>query len=313
MNLRTIRINDHIREMTNVFRHTMPKNIIFKLDLTEDDVMARIPPSQFDQILLNLALNSRDAMSEGGEIAISSSVVHHDSIEAVSLPELKPGIYVHVAVHDQGSGISPEILPKIFDPFFTTKKIGKGSGLGLSIVKTIVAEHNGHIQVESEKGKGTLVSFYLPAQMGTGADKKRKHVQEDRKQLSGTETILLADDEAVLTRCLARLFTRFGYQVVVADDGSKAFDLFNNSHSKIDLVVLDNEMPGLSGKQCMKKLLELAPRTRVILMSAHAMDKMSFDPIRDGAKAFLQKPFDIMDALKVVRRVLEETAISSPP
>ncbi len=307
-----VNLNEQIRQMFKLFCRTIPKHIDIELNLSEQEVIAHIDPAQFEQVLLNLVLNARDAMPNGGRLQINSSVTEWNDFNTSPIPNAKPGAYVCLTVTDHGTGIPPEALSKIFEPFYTTKKRGKGAGLGLSVVQAIILQHHGYVHVESRLGEGTTVFCYLPAQRMT---KNRKALPVEKEEIKGgPETILLVDDQQSVLKFTARFLERYGYNVLKAEDGTAALDLYRQNKDAVRLVLLDFAMPGISGRQCMEELHRMDPDLPVVMMSGYVMEPGEWHPLQGGAKAFLQKPFDISYALKVIRQVLDsKPAPAQPP
>ena len=298
-----VNFNEQIRQMFKLFCRTIPKNIDIELNLSEQEVIAHIDPAQFEQVLLNLVLNARDAMPDGGRLQINSSVIEWNDFNTSPVPNAKPGAYACFTVTDHGTGIPPEALLRIFEPFYTTKKRGKGAGLGLSVVQAIILQHHGYVHVESQIDKGTTVFCYLPAQRMT---KNRKVLAEDKEDVKGgPETILLVDDQQSVLKFSARFLERYGYSVLKAESGMVALDLYRRHKDTVSLVLLDFAMPGMSGRQCMEELHRMDPSLSVVMMSGYVMEPGEWHPLQGGASAFLQKPFDIRYALKVIRQVLD--------
>ena len=298
-----VNLNEQIRQMFKLFCRTIPKNIDIELNLSEQEVIAHIDPAQFEQILLNLVLNARDAMPNGGRLQINSSVIEWNDFNTSPVPNAKPGAYACLTVTDHGTGIPPEALSRIFEPFYTTKKSGKGAGLGLSVVQAIVLQHHGYAHVESQVGQGTTVFCYLPAQRMTKKTRALPAATGDVK--GGPETILLVDDQLSVLKFTARFLERFGYNVLKAENGTSALDLYRRHRDSVHLVLLDFAMPGMSGRQCMEELHRMDPALKVVMMSGYVMEPGEWHPLQGGASAFLQKPFDISHALKVIRQVLD--------
>ena len=220
--------------------------------------------------------------------------------------EATPGEYVLLEVSDTGHGMDKETVEHIFEPFFTTKEMGRGTGLGLAMVYGIVKQHNGHITVYSEVGKGTTFRVYLPAIEG--------EVETDVETTGimpafGTETVLLVDDEEFVRELGARILTKHGYTVLQAVNGREALDLFKKERSRISLVILDLIMPEMGGTECLKELLKIDPQVKVLVASGYSADASVKETIQMGAKGFVTKPFRVKELLRDVRRVLDELRV----
>ncbi len=301
------RVNERLNQLRRLLRRILPRAIRLDVSTAPEEMAARIGPAQFDQIMLNLAINARNAMPRGGTLRITAAEVTRARSSVPPFPEAKPGTYVRMDVADTGVGIPPNILPKIFDPFFTTKPDGKGTGLGLTIVHSLVRKAGGHIQVESAPGTGTVFSFYLPARHVRASRRPKEKVgKETVDALFGSETILVAEDEPLLNRSLTAFLQRYGYEVLTASDGRKAVELFRRHRDEVALVLLDLEMPEISGHDCLAALMDQKPDIKVVAVSGAVLSVADWDPVRKGgARAFLAKPFDFQELLALIRRVLD--------
>jgi two-component system, cell cycle sensor histidine kinase and response regulator CckA len=296
-------LNKRIVQVEKLLRRTIPRMVDITLELTADLPRTNADPSQIEQILMNLALNARDAMPDVGKLTLKTSIVTLDEEYCRLHVEASPGEYVVLEVSDTGHGMDKETVEHIFEPFFTTKEMGRGTGLGLAMVYGIVKQHNGHITVYSEVGKGTTFQIYLPAIPGeaeTGVEKPEEALA------FGTETVLLADDEEFVRELGARILTKHGYTALQAEDGKKALDLFKKKRSQISLVILDLIMPEMSGAECLKELLKIDPNVRVLIASGYSADTSLKEAIQTGAKGFVSKPFRVKELLRDVRNILDE-------
>jgi PAS domain S-box-containing protein len=269
----------------------------------------RADRGQLGQVIVNLAVNSRDAMPEGGVFTIETAAVEFGDADARRHPEGKPGSYIMMRVRDTGLGMTPETRARIFEPFFSTKEIGKGTGLGLSLVYGIVKQSGGFITVESEPGRGTEFRMYLPAVADTPARSSDGAIPCLR---GGSETILLVEDEAPLRHKLRDILQGAGYRVLAASNGYEAAALALGEPGEIDLLLTDVVMPGLSGPRLSQQLRFLRPTTRVLHMSGYP------DDIRGSGgrllRDFIQKPFSREKLLRCVRQTLDatESSITAP-
>jgi len=247
---------------------------------------------QMEQVILNLLVNAWQAMPGGGDLYLQTANVRLD--EAYAAPyDLHAGNYVQISVTDTGVGMDEQTRRRIFEPFFTTKEMGRGTGLGLSSAYGIVRGHGGIITVYSEVGHGTTFNIYLPASelppVGSSAESSGEMVP-------GRETILVVDDEEIITEVTAGMLAQLGYRVMTAGSGKEALELYERHRDEIDLVVMDMIMPGMSGGETIERLLALNPEVPVILSSGYSLNGMAKEVLAKGARAFLQKPFR-MDAL----------------
>ena len=262
--------------------------------------LVRADRGQIEQILINMAVNSRDAMPEGGIFTIETAAVDSAGCNARACPGLKPGWYAMISVRDTGIGMDKETLARVFEPFFTTKEIGRGTGLGLSVVYGIVKQSDGFIQVESELGQGTEFRIYLP--VATETPKPIVETEEGPIE-GGSETVLLVEDEAALREKLRQVLENAGYQVLVAEDGIKAFRLSIENPGPIHLVITDVVMPEMSGYRLAERLHTLRPHTKVLFMSGYP-DLAGTSSVPGSEHNFIPKPFTKSKLLRRMRDVL---------
>jgi len=297
-----LNLNRRINEMRKMLERTIPKMIEIQLLLAEKVATINADPTQIDQALMNLAVNARDAMPEGGKLAIETANVVLDEEYARMRLNAKPGPYVLLTVTDTGTGMDQETLAHIFEPFYTTKSVGEGTGLGLAMVHGIVQQHGGHVRCLSEPGKGTTFKVYFPAI----PDEVTTQAEFDNiAPAFGTETILLVDDETFVRELGARILTKHGYTVLQTTNGREGLDLFRKKRSRISLVILDLIMPEMSGMECLKELLNLDPQVNVLIASGFSAETSVNETIEMGAKGFVGKPFRVAELLQNVRRVLD--------
>jgi CheY-like chemotaxis protein len=249
------------------------------------------------QVLMNLCLNARDAMTEGGTLRLETANAWRGGAA--------PGQYVRLAVRDSGVGMDSATLARVFEPFFTTKGPGEGTGLGLAMVYGIVRQHGGFIEVQSEPGRGTTFEVYLPR---AGSAEVRSAATVTVRPRSGTETVLLADDEPMVRNLARAILEGYGYRVLLAGDGREAVDLYARERAGIDLVVLDLTMPQMSGTDAARELLQLNPRVRVLLSSGYAGDHLSMDAVA-GVYGFVAKPYRPDDLAAAVRAALDQREV----
>jgi two-component system, cell cycle sensor histidine kinase and response regulator CckA len=251
---------------------------------------------------MNLALNARDAMPRGGKLVIATRAVTLDQDFVSTRVRAEPGDYVLLTISDTGHGMEEETVAHIFEPFYTTKELTRGTGLGLAIVYGIVTQHNGFIECQSELGHGTTFSAYFPVP----ASEPELDVAETQAMPAfGTETVLLVDDEEFVRDLGARILARSGYTVLQAANGTEALSVFKSDRSRISLVILDLIMPEMGGSECLKELLKIDPRVRVLVASGYSADTSVRESIDIGAKGFVNKPFRVKDLLRAVRKVLD--------
>ncbi len=302
---RPIDLNQEVVQVPKIFQRTFPKMIEVELFLDGDLNLINADPAQVEQVLINLAINSRDAMPEGGKLMIKTENVTLDEAFCKSHLGGKPGEYVKLVVSDTGYGMDQKTLSNIFDPFFSTKEVGKGTGLGLAIVYGIVKSHEGYIDCESEPGRGTTFRVYFPV---SGQGRVAAELREDQGITGGSETILLVDDEEPILNLGEQIFTKYGYTVFKASDGESALKLYREKNGEIDLVVLDLIMPGMGGKKCLEGLLQINPDVKVVIASGYSPEGSHETFLERGAKNFVSKPFNMKEMLQVVRKVLDDAA-----
>jgi CheY-like chemotaxis protein len=258
---------------------------------------------QVEQIVLNLAVNARDAMPGGGTLTIETANVDLDEQYVATHPSVKPGAHVVLSVSDTGTGMTPEIRAQIFEPFFTTKAPGRGTGLGLASVLGIVARAGGSVDVSTELGKGTVFKVYFPR--AAAEELVVETVAPMIDTLAGTETILIVEDADELRSLTSRLLKRLGYHVLVAANADEAVKLFSQ-HATIDLLLTDVVMPGASGPELTRQLLETRPGLKVVYMSGYTEDTIVRHGVLLPGIAFLPKPFTADTLGRKIRAVLNE-------
>jgi len=295
-------LNHEVHRAGKLLDRTFPKMITSRQLLEDGLKRINADPGQIEQVLLNLAVNARDAMPEGGKIIIETRNVTLDDEYCSTHMEAKPGPHILLRVSDTGHGMGRDVLDHVFEPFFTTKEPGKGTGLGLAMVYGIVKGHGGHIMCYSEPGLGTTFSMYFPAI--DGPEKPDATVAAVTSG-SGTETILLVDDEEPVRDLAKRLLSRAGYHVLTAADGKEAIETFCNQRDEIALVILDLIMPEMSGRQCLAGLLGIDPKAKVVISSGYSADPETGSTVGRLTKGFIAKPYDLKQLLRVVRDALD--------
>ncbi|MCG6918123.1 MAG: transporter substrate-binding domain-containing protein [Deltaproteobacteria bacterium] len=301
--LRPIDLNHEVESVKLLLERTIPKMIQMEFHLAKDLKIVEADPGQVEQILMNLAVNAKDAMPEGGKFIVETANVTLDENYCLSHPQARPGGYARLKVSDTGHGMNKETLEHIFEPFYTTKETGKGTGLGLATVYGIVKSHKGHITCRSEPDEGTTFRIYFPT-----IECEEKIVTREEPLAAaqgGTETILLVDDEEPIRILGSQILKEFGYTVLTAADGESALQLFREENQRIGLVILDLIMPGMGGKRCLSELLKLNHEVRVAIASGYSPDGPTREILKNGAKGFVSKPYDIRQMLNVVREVLD--------
>lgn len=300
-----------IRELENILRQTLPKSISIESFVPSDLWPVAGNATQLHQALLNLCINARDAMPQGGKLTLAADNVDLSAEEAKGLPDAKPGTYVMLFVSDTGTGIAPEILPRIFDAFFTTKAPGKGTGLGLSTIVRIVRNHGGFINVSSEVGAGTSFEIYLPrAQVAPDGGKPEIQAVPEAEPGRG-ELILFVDDDRSVREMVAPTLTEHGYRVLTAANGAEGLALVGQHEREVRLVLADVAMPVMDGLEMMDKLKLRAPDLPVVLMSGTLdVEKTSLPAQIAG---FLTKPFRLEQLLAVIAAALRSGKLAEAP
>jgi nitrogen-specific signal transduction histidine kinase/ActR/RegA family two-component response regulator len=305
---RDLDLNESINEMTKMLRRTLGENIQLQFRFAMQPLFIHADAGMMDQVLMNLALNARDAMLppvRDSRLIIETSAVDFDELAASqSSPQARPGAFVCLNVSDNGCGIPPENLPRIFEPFFSTKGVGKGTGLGLATVFGIIQQHLGWINVSSEAGRGTTFRIYLPRLP------KMSEQQPAQPALTsmpgGNETILLAEDDVFLRASVCKTLSQLGYRVLEAANGIEALEIWKQRRDEIDLVLTDLIMPGgMTGKDLGERLLKENPRSKVIYTSGYSPEIAGRDfQLREGVN-YLAKPFEAGRLAQTVRQRLD--------
>lgn len=301
--VRLVDLNHQVRGVTELIRRTIPRMIKTELKLSFDLHAVQADPVQVEQVVMNLAVNARDAMPEGGVLTIETGNEVIDDAYCRLRPEASAGDHVYLSVSDTGLGISPERLARIYEPFYSTKAPGKGTGLGLSVVYGIVKDHHGWIACTSEPGRGTTFKIYLPASRSMLPEAFSGSEKEPSKGRG--ELVLFVDDEEFIRLLGEQLLTRFGYRVICAPDGETALMRYRKHKDDIALVVMDVIMPGMGGRKCTEMILEMDPAARIIIASGHPLDESWRGVLSSRSVAFLCKPYDLKDLLDEVRRTID--------
>ncbi len=299
--VRAVNLSDEVLRLQGLLRRTIPRMISFEMNLQENPRVTNADPSQIEQILLNLAVNAKDAMPDGGRLIFETRNVTIGRAYCATHPEVKPGKYVLLSVSDTGHGIQKETLDRIFEPFFTTKQPGEGTGLGLSTVFGIVKSHGGHIRCYSEPGVGTTFRIYFPV-----ADRETVISLADTIDMpaGGTETLLLVDDEDEVRKLGAEMLELAGYTILTAANGRDALEVYARERESISLVILDLVMPEMGGRKCLGEILKMDPLARVLIASGYSANGPAKDALESGAAGFISKPFDLKRLLVAVRKAL---------
>jgi two-component system, cell cycle sensor histidine kinase and response regulator CckA len=305
VNPQVLDLNDVVAGAQKLFRRTMRENLSLSVDLAPGNPSTRIDAGQLDQILLNLVVNARDAMPEGGSLTIATGYAP-DGRDGERPGQLSGDDYVTLSVADTGCGMEEEVKSRVFEPFFTTKAPGEGTGLGLAMVYGIVEAAGGHVAVESVPGRGTTFTLYLPATSEEIAGVSDQEPVEPAKQSKGHRILVVEDEEAV-RRLVGRILRGRGYEVVEARSGADALARLDAIGGRVDLLLTDVRMPGMSGRELALNVQMLHPGIKTLYMSGYAEQALAEDSIR-GLDSWIQKPFSAETLLTLVQRTLEETA-----
>ncbi|MDB6122806.1 MAG: multi-sensor hybrid histidine kinase, partial [Pedosphaera sp.] len=292
-----------VTELVNFAKETFPRSITVLTEIADGLHTVVGNSTQLHQVLLNLCVNGRDAMPQGGSLIIG---VKNITLDATCLPKdrsLMPGAYVLIKVSDTGHGIAPELLAKIFEPFFTTKELGQGTGLGLSTVMGIVKTHNGFLEVSSQVGSGTTFEVYLPAKITreTLAPRGNKPIVP----MGQGEELLVVDDEIALLELTKLTLESYNYRVLAATGGAEALTFYQQNRGSIKAVLTDMMMPGMNGAELMQALRRMDSSVKILGMSGHASELVLKLAGYQEANVFLKKPFTTEELLKTIRRVIE--------
>jgi CheY-like chemotaxis protein len=299
---RVLDLNEIIRGMEKILRRAVGEDVRLELSLRNSLWPVKADPGQIEQILLNLAVNARDAMPQGGRLIISTANCGRTEAAALHLPAAQ---YVRLTVRDTGEGMDPEACRRIFEPFFSTKPADKGTGLGLAIVYGIVKQSGGEIFVDSQPGEGTVFTIYLPR--ASGFPEARAVPPPPPPRAAEGETILLVEDEQAVRRLVRDMLVRHGYRVVEAENGRQALQLFQAHQHEIALLLTDVVMPEMNGRDLARHLRACRPDLKVLYMSGYTGDAMSESAGIEPGAVFIQKPFTPRTLLRRVREALADT------
>jgi two-component system cell cycle sensor histidine kinase/response regulator CckA len=303
LNPKVFDLNHVVADIRDMLKRLIGEDIELTTELADDLWLVEADPGQIEQVIMNLAVNARDAMPGGGKLTAATRNFQPGSDFLARHPEVSPGNYVRLSIVDTGAGIAPRALPHLFEPFFTTKERGKGTGLGLSTVYGIVKQSHGYIYVESEPGQGAAFSIYLPK--SEASTQQSEPEQEAKPGLTGDETILLVEDEETVRSYTRTVLERQGYKVLDAGEGPEALRLATGNSGGIDLLITDVVMPRMSGSVLAERIREMIPDLTVIFLSGYAEDNVVHQGVLDDNINFLAKPFNKNDLLKKIRAALD--------
>jgi two-component system cell cycle sensor histidine kinase/response regulator CckA len=293
-------MNEVIQKSAQMFGRTK-REIKIHTKYQENIWSVEADPSQIEQVLLNLYINAWQAMPGGGDLYLQTDNLTLD--ESHSKPyRLNPGKYVKISITDTGVGMDEAIRERIFEPFFTTKAMGRGMGLGLASVYGIIKNHDGIINVFSQRGEGTTFDIYLPA----SAKKVISGKTLQKKALKGAGTVLLVDDEDIIVSIWEKNLKTMGYDVITAKNGKEAIERYKENLARVDIVLLDMIMPEMGGGETYDRLKEINPNVRVLLSSGYSIEGQASEILKRGCNGFIQKPFRMRLLLKKMKEILEK-------
>ncbi|MDP2137016.1 MAG: PAS domain S-box protein, partial [Candidatus Didemnitutus sp.] len=307
MQQRDIELQNTVRNIATMLRRVVREDITVRFEYSPEALWVHADSGMIEQMVMNLAVNARDAMPQGGELAIATSAIVVSEEQAARWPMAEAGRFVRLTVTDTGCGIAPEVLTHIFEPFFTTKKVGEGTGLGLATVYGIVQQHRGGVEVESRIGVGTTFEIYLPR--CAAPTESTPPVRETPAIPGGTETILLVEDDAAVQMVACAVLERLGYKLHVADTGREALGIWKEHRAQIQLLLTDLVMPeGINGHELARQLKLERPELRVILTSGYSASVAGKDFPMDDTIDFLAKPYEIHALATMVRQSLDKAS-----
>lgn len=301
INPKTINLNNSILNIIELLSRLINEDVEFKVKLTEEDIFVLVDEGQLEQVLINLVTNARDAMPCGGLLSISTKCIEIKNNFCKSNGKIKPGKYAELTVMDTGTGIDAEIKDRVFDPFFTTKEIGKGTGLGLSQAYGIITNHNGFIEVDSESGKYTSFSIYLPLISSHWED---QDLASYPMPVGNNETILFAEDDFAVRMLGKHILSKYGYKVIEADDGEDAVEKFCENIDTVQVLLLDVIMPKKNGKQVYEEIRVMRPDIKAIFISGYTYDVIDRQNILEEDLNFIAKPLQAYELLVKIRELI---------
>jgi two-component system, cell cycle sensor histidine kinase and response regulator CckA len=302
LDARVVDLNKVLEQVGSLLKRVIGEDVELGFELDPTLGLVKVDPAQFEQAIVNLAVNARDALPQGGWLKLETQNVELDQSFAASHPDMRSGRYAQVTVRDSGHGMDPATIARIFEPFFTTKPVGKGTGLGLAMVYGFLKQSGGHVEVESGLDQGTTFRLYLPLVSELAVEAPRS--SEPLDHAGGAETILLAEDEDAVRRLCARVLIASGYHVLEARNGEEALELMARRTGKLDVLVTDLVMPRMGGRQLAARLRSGSPELRILFLSGYTEDARLADEL-DPHVAFLQKPFTPPALSNKVRALLD--------
>jgi PAS domain S-box-containing protein len=301
--LRPVNLNEIIKDVQQLLNRTLGEHVVLRTDLAPDLCPVLADPGQIEQVLVNLAVNARDAMPAGGTLSLTTATADVDAAHPAGRMGLAPGRYACVKVSDTGAGMTKEVIDHVFEPFFTTKPKGEGTGLGLATVYGIITQAHGHVQVQSEPGIGTTFTFLLPA-TGQDAVPEAAPAGAARGIAGGGETILVVEDEPAMREVTRRILCRNGYRVITAVNGRDAVEVAAKHAEDIDVLLTDVVMPQMLGKEAAERIRELRPGVKVLFMSGYTQGLLDSQGVVAEGVNLIEKPFTEKTLLAKLREVI---------
>jgi nitrogen-specific signal transduction histidine kinase/CheY-like chemotaxis protein len=301
----SLNVNETIQNMLMLLERIIGENIHIGTELSPSIWKIWADEGNLEQVVMNLAVNSRDAMPNGGNITIHTENITIDEAGLRVIPKARPGQFVKLTFSDTGTGMSEEVYQHLFEPFFTTKELGKGTGLGLSVIYGIITQHQGWINVSSQPGKGATFEIFLPASFLKPSAQGKDYLSKITLEGKG-EVILLVEDEEGIREFVSNLLKEKGYQVVTATTVAEALNLFKKNQKKISLLLTDVVLPDSSGLELANELTKVIPQLPVVLSSGYAGDKSNWEKIQKLGYRFLKKPFSMNELLNAIFQALDK-------
>jgi len=295
-------LNARVDDAIRFLGRTLGKNIAISTHLTTLRAFVQGDPHQLEQVIINLAINARDAMPEGGVLSFATDLVELDAAYCRAHAGARPGDYVMLSVTDSGAGMPRDVQDHAFEPFFTTKEPGKGTGMGLAMVYGIVKNHGGTVRIYSEVGVGTTVRIYLP--VPPGEQPAAPAPTEVEAVIPGSESLLVVDDDEAALSSTSEMLRYLGYSVRTAGSGAEAVEIYRREGHALDLVLVDLIMPGMDGRQCIRALRQINPGVRTLLATGYAMDGVADELARDGILGLIQKPVGLVRLSRAIHQAL---------
>jgi len=294
-----VNVHTIIEDVIAILERSIDKRIVIRTELQAEQVMVIGDPSQLQSGILNICINARDAMPDGGEIYILTKNLELTEQETAEF-QTSERFFIQISIQDTGTGIPPEVQPYIFEPFYTTKEVGKGTGLGLAAVYGMVKEHYGDVRVYSEGGMGTVFHLYLPVSVETSVWPQ----EQSKPVIHGSGTILIVDDEDIIRTTASLFLENLGYTVILAKNGQEGVETYRNHQNEIDLVILDMIMPVMDGKEAFDRMTTINPEVKVIISSGYAKEMHLLQKLPKKPIDFLSKPFNHFELSKLIAEIL---------